>query len=392
MLLLVFLSLIGFGIVIPLLPFFARAFDAAPWQVTLLFAVYSAGQFLGELFWGRLSDRIGRRPVLLITIVVSSLGYLALAFAPGIWIAVLVRAAAGFFSGNMSVIQGYIVDVSPPHRLAARLGQIGSAFGVGFVVGPALGGLLARPDLGAEGFRPPLIVATGLCILATLGILAFVRESRRPTTHTGPRRNPLAALGEALRHPVLAQAFGVIFFGFFASSAMWSVLGLWSQARFGWGPRDVGLVMAVTGVAAATSQGVLAGLLVRRIGAGGTIVGGLVFAAVCLLAMAMSPWGWFAACTLTLSVVGHAVWQPAATTIVSSATDPDRQGAVLGAASASGALARVAGPVAGGILFSGVGPWAPVVFAGVFMLPAAWLGWRAAEALRLDAAARAAVD
>lgn len=382
MLLLVFLSLIGFGIVIPLLPFFASAFDAEPWQVTLLFAVYSAGQFLGELVWGRLSDRIGRRPVLLITIIVSSLGYLALAFAPGIWIAVLVRAVAGFFSGNMSVIQGYIVDVSPPEKLAGRLGQIGSAFGVGFVVGPALGGLLARPDLGAEGFRPPLIVATGLCILATLGILAFVRESRRKTAQAGPRGNPLAALGEALRHPVLGQAFGVIFFGFFASSAMWSVLGLWSEARFGWGPRDVGLVMAGTGVAAALAQGVLAGMFVRRIGAGATIVSGLLFASVCLLAMAASPWGWFAAATLTASVVGHALWQPAATAIVSRATDPDRQGAVLGAASAAGALARVAGPVAGGLLFSGVGSWAPVVFAGVFMLPAAWLGWRAAQALR----------
>ena len=142
LLLLVFLSLIGFGVVIPLLPFFASAFDAQAWQVTLLFSVYSAGQFLGELVWGRLSDRIGRRPVLLITITASAIGYVALAFAPGIWIAVAVRAAAGFFSGNMSVIQGYVVDVSPPEKLAGRLGLIGSAFGVGFVVGPALGGWL----------------------------------------------------------------------------------------------------------------------------------------------------------------------------------------------------------------------------------------------------------
>lgn len=387
LLLLVFLSLIGFGIVIPLLPFFASAFDAAPWQVTLLFATYSAGQFLGELFWGRLSDRIGRRPVLLITVVFSSLGYLALAFAPGIWIAVLVRAAAGFFSGNMSVIQGYIVDVSPPRKLAGRLGQIGSAFGVGFVVGPALGGLLARPDLGAVGFRPPLIVAAGLGLMATIGILAFVRESRRPTAQAGPRGNPLAALSEALRHPVLAKAFGMIFFGFFAASAMWSVLGLWSQARFGWGPREVGLVMAGTGVASALAQGVLAGVFVRRIGVGPTIVGGLTFASICFFAMAASPWGWAAALTLTASVIGHALWQPAATAIVSRATHPDRQGAVLGAASASGSLARVAGPIAGGILFSGVGPWAPVAFAGAFMLPAAWLGWRAAQALREEARA-----
>lgn len=383
MLLLVFLSLVGFGIVIPLLPFFASAFDAKPWQVALLFSAYSAGQFLGELVWGRLSDRIGRRPVLLATIVGSGLGYLALAFVPGIWIAVLVRAAAGFFSGNMSVIQGYIVDVSPPEKLAQRLGLIGSAVGVGFVVGPALGGLLARPDLGAEGFRPPLMVAAILCGLATIGILAFVRESRRratgPVAHQGP---PLDALGEALRHPILASAFGVIFFGFFASSAMWSVVGLWAEAQFGWGPRGVGLAMVGTGVAAAATQGILAGVVVRRIGPGATIVSGLLLCAVCLLAMAISPWGWFAAASLIASVVGSALWQPAATAIVSRATTSDRQGAVLGAASASGSLARVVGPVVGGALFSGVGPWAPVVFAALFMLPAAWLGWRATEALR----------
>lgn len=382
LLLTVILSLIGFGVVIPLLPFFAMAFDAEPWQVTLLFAVYSAGQFGGELFFGRVSDRIGRRPVLLITIVASGLGYLALAFSPTIWIAILVRALAGFFSGNMSVIQGYIVDVSPAAALPHRLGLVGSAFNVGFVVGPALGGLMAQPSLGPTGFQPPLIVAAALCVAATIGVIAFVRESRHPQTSAGPRGNPFEAMGEAWRHPVLRRAFATIFLGFFASSSMWSVLGLWTEARFGWGPRQVGLVMAGTGVAAAVTQAVLSGMLVRRWGAGATIAGGLTFASVCMLAMAASPVGWMAALALTASVVGHSVWQPATTTLVSRSTHPDRQGAVLGAGSASGAASRVVGPVLGGALFSIVGPWAPVVAAGLFMLPAAWLGWRAAEALR----------
>lgn len=382
LLLLVFLSLIGFGVVIPLLPFYATAFDAKAWQVSLLFATYSAGQFLGELFWGRLSDRIGRRPVLLITIVGSAVGYVALAFSPGIWTAVLVRAAAGFFSGNMSAIQGYIVDVSPPEKLAGRLGLIGSAFGVGFVVGPALGGLLARPELGAAGFRPPLLVAAALCVVAIVGILAFVNESRRHGAAVSSTRNPLAALGEAIRHPILSRAFGVIFFGFFASSALWSILGLWLDARFSWGPREVGLLMAGTGVASALSQGAFAGMMVRRLGATTTIITGLLVAAVCYAGMAAAPVPWVATVALFAGVIGHAMWQPAATAIVSRATNPDRQGAILGAASASGSLSRVVGPVISGALFSGIGPWAPLVFAGVFMLPAAWLGWSAAQALR----------
>lgn len=381
LLLLVFLSLIGFGVVIPLLPFFATVFDAKPWQVSLLFATYSAGQFLGELFWGRLSDRIGRRPVLLITIIGSAVGYIALAWSPSIWIAVLVRGASGFFAGNMSAIQGYMVDVSPPEKLASRLGLIGSAFGIGFVVGPALGGLLAQPELGAAGFRPPLIVASALCVVAVIGILAFVRESRQPGSGAPPI-HPFAALGEALRNPITLQAFAVIFFAFFASSALWSNLGLWLEARFAWGPREVGLLMAFTGVAAAMGQGAFAGMAVRRLGAGGTIALGAGLAAVCYGAMAVSPWAGLASVMLCLGVVGNALWQPAATAIVSRATHPDRQGAVLGAASASGSLARVAGPILGGAMFSGVGPWGPVALASLFMLPAAWLGWRASRALR----------
>jgi Arabinose efflux permease len=388
MLLLVFLSLIGFGVVIPLLPFFATVFQAEPWQVTLLFSVFSAGQFLGELTWGRLSDRVGRRPILLVTIVGSALGYVALAFAPNIWVAVAARAFAGFFSGNMSTIQGYIVDVSPPERLAGRLGLVGSAFGVGFVVGPAIGGLMARPELGAAGFRPPLLLAAGLCVLAVIGILVFVREYRRPGVVPGTRRNPLAGVREVIGHPVLTRIFATIFFGFFASSALWSVLGLWMDARFHWGPREVGLVMALTGVSAALTQGMVAGMMVRRLGLGATIVAGLVLAAVTTCAMAASPWGLLAAILLVISVAGHAAWQPAAMAIASRSSAADRQGAVLGAATASGSLSRVLGPLLGGALFSQIGPWAPVFAAGVLMLPGAWLGWKAAAALRAWTGAR----
>lgn len=386
LLLIVLLSLVGFGVVIPLLPFFASAFHAAPWQVTLLFSVYSGGQFLGELFWGRLSDRVGRRPVLLVTIVAAGLGYLALAFSPNIWIAIVARAAAGFFAGNMSVIQGYIVDVSPKALLAHRLGLVGSAFNVGFVLGPALGGLMARPDLGAAGFQPPLIVSAALCGLAAIGILAFVRESRAvaATTRarTPTRGNPFEALGEAARHPVLSRAFATIFIGFFASSSMWSVLGLWAQATYGWGPRQVGLLMAATGVSAAFAQGLFSGAVVRRFGAGATIAGGLTFASACLFAMAAAPFGWLAGLALTASVAGHALWQPAATSLVSRSASAERQGAILGAGSASGSAARVVGPVLGGAAYSVIAPWAPIVAAACLMLPAAWLGWRAAEALR----------
>lgn len=384
LLLLVFMSLIGFGVVIPLLPFYGRVFHADAWQVTLMFTAYSAGGFIGELFWGPLSDRIGRRPVLLLTTVGSLGGYLGLAFAPSIWMAVAVRAFAGFFAGNISAIQGYIVDATPPDRLASRIGLVGSTYGLGFIVGPALGGLLARPELGSAGFHPPLFVAAAMCLAAAIGLVLFVRDVRKPSG-VAARRSPFAGLGEAMRHATIADVLGVAFFGFFASSIFWSVLGLWFDARFGWDPRQVGLVMALTGLASAVTQGLLSSQISRRIGNGPTIAGGMVIAGLTMFAMAASPLAWMAVTALVISVIGHAAWQPAATAIASQSANADRQGAILGALGASGSAARVVGPIFAGALFSGVGPWSPIVFAGIWMLPGAWLGWRAAKGRRVAA-------
>ncbi len=385
LLLIVFVSLIGFGVVIPLLPFYASVFDADPWQVTLMFATFSAGQFLGELTWGRLSDRIGRRPVLLVTIAASAVGYVALAYSPNIWIAVLVRGLSGFFSGNISTIQGYIVDVTPPERLAGRLGLVGGAFGVGFVVGPWLGGVLARPDLGAAGFHPPLLVSAGLCVVATVGVLAFVRESIRHDAANFGRPGPLASLVEAWADPVLRRLIAMTFMGFASFSAMWSVFGLWGSARFGWGPKEIGFVMGVTGVAAALSQSFFSGMVVRRVGEVVTIVAGLSVTGVFLLVQAASPWIWLCVVAMTLAVTGHTLSQPATSALISQAAPHGRQGAILGANNAAGSLARVLGPVVAGVLFSSVSHWAPIVFAGVGMIPAAWLAWRAGHQMRIRA-------
>ncbi len=380
LLLMVVLNVIGFGVVIPLLPYFANAFDAPPWQVALMFATYSAGQFAGELLWGPVSDHVGRRPVLLITTLGMAVFTLALAFAPGIGIAILLRLGAGFFAGNMSVIQSYIVDVSPPERLAARLGYIGSAFGIGFVVGPAVGGLMAHPEMGSLGFRPPLILAAALAALAAVGMLAFVRESRSGLRTAGQRRSPFAALGEALGDPVLAPTFAAIVLSFFAFSGLWAVLGLWGDAKFGWSAREFGLVMAATGLAAAVTQGLLTATLMRWIGAGPTIAVSLVLAGLAFAFMGLSPWGWLAIIFLNLAMMGHAGAQPACSALVSRSASADRQGETLGAASAVGSLARVFGPIAGGALYSGIRPDAPIVLAGLAMLPAAWMGWKAGRA------------
>ena len=369
----VFLSLIGFGVVIPLLPFYATVFDATAWQVTLMFAVFAAGQFFGELIWGRLSDKIGRKPVILGTILMAALGYVALAFAPNIWFAIAARAVAGVFSGNISTIQGYIVDVTPQEKLAGRLGLIGSAFGIGFVVGPLLGGLMARPELGAAGFQPPLLTAAALCVAGAVGAAVFVRESRSRAAASARRPGPLQALAQTIGDPTLRRLMAGTFLSFAGFSAMWSIFGLWGAAEYGWGPKMIGFVMALTGVAAATSQGLLSGWAVRRIGERPTVLIGLSVTSAFLFLEALRPPVIIAIILMIVLVIGHTTSQPATSALISRAAPSDRQGETLGANNASSAAARVLGPVMAGFLFSGVGTWAPFVLAGILMVPAAIL-------------------
>jgi MFS family permease len=381
LLLIVFISLIGFGVVVPLLPFYAEAFNAPAWQITLMFATFSLGQFLGEPFWGRMSDRLGRRPVLLFTITISALGYVALAYAPDIWTAIATRLLAGFFAGNISTIQGYVADITPPEKRAGRLGLIGAAFGMGFVVGPSLGGLMAHPELGAAGFRPPLMIAAGLCVIAAIGLFLFVGESQSAHHRAQPRRGQFAALGDAMAHPVLRRLLATTLTAFVAFSAMQATFGLWGQARFGWGPKEVGLIFAASGVLVALSQGLLAGAAARRFGEVATLTSGLALTSVSLFVQAFSPWEWPAVAAMMLTGLGFSICQPSTTSLISRAAKSEHQGAMLGVNAAAGALARITGPIAGGFLF-GIGAYAPFLFGAVGMIPAVWLAIRAGEALK----------
>ncbi len=382
LLLIVFISLIGFGVVVPLLPFYAHVFNAPAWQVTLMFSTFSLGQFLGEPFWGRLSDRIGRRPVLLVTMVISAVGYVALAYAPNIWLAIATRLVAGFFGGNISTIQGYVADITPPERRAGRLGLIGAAFGLGFVVGPTLGGLLAHPEIGVAGFRPPLLAAAGLCVLAGVGLFLFVRESRTAAHLALPKVGQFVALQDALAHPVLRGVLATTLVAFMAFSAVQSTTGLWGQSRFGWGPREIGLISAGSGVALVFAQGILAGHAVRRFGEVVTLITGLSVTCVALAVQAFTHWPALAIAGQVTIAISFSICQPSTTSLISRNTRAEHQGAMLGVNAAAGALARISGPIVAGFLFE-FGDYAPFLFAAAGMVPAAWLAMRAGHAVRL---------
>lgn len=372
----IFLNMAGFGLVIPLLPFFGQAFDAPAWQITLMFSAFSVGQFLGEPFWGKLSDRIGRRPVLILTTAGGALAYVALALAPGIWTALAVRLVSGFLSGNISTLQGYLADITPPQQRAGRMGVMGSAFSLGFMVGPALGGLLARPELGPTGFQIPLFAAAAFGLASALGVVLFMRETIVPRAKDAPRppfQPRSAALRAALADPVILRVFLISFVTISGFAGIEATYGLWTEARFGWGPREIGLAFMLAGIIGVVAQGSLTGMLVRRYGEGRVLLAGLCLMFVGMLTQ-FAAIGWpMAVIGLAIVVFGQSITFPNLVALISMATPSERQGEVLGLNMSNSALARIGGPILAGQLFSLVAPGAPFALTAILILPAIWL-------------------
>jgi len=372
-----FVNMVGFGIVVPLLPFYAKSFQAPAWQMALIFSAYAAGAFFGEPFWGRMSDRLGRKPILISTVCGNCLCYFALAFAPNIWVAFAVRFLGGMASGNGSVIQGYIADVTPVEKRAGRMSMLGAAYNLGFIVGPALGGLLAHPSAGHAGFRLPLIVAASLAGICAVGIALFVTESRQRHQHifdSQPSR--WAVAGRAFTHPVIARLMAVMFLAGSAFMGIEFVFALWSQARFGWGTLEVGLAFAVTGVVSTFAQVLLTGPASQRYGEARVLAAGM---ALTTFAIALQPFssGMGIVVLLCLSAFGQSIAGPNISALISRHAEAQNQGQYLGLNNAMGALARLTGPFFASIAFDRISVDAPFYLAGLLALPAIFLALQA---------------
>jgi DHA1 family tetracycline resistance protein-like MFS transporter len=365
-----FINLLGFGIVVPLLPFYAKSFTAPAWQIALIFSAYAIGAFFGEPFWGRLSDRVGRKPILISTVTGNCLCYLALAFAPNVYIAFLIRFLGGLASGNGSVIQGYIADVTPPNDRSGRMSLLGAAFNIGFIVGPALGGLLAHPTAGHSGFRLPLFLCSGLSAACVIGLALFVKESRVRSDRFSHQPSRWAVLGNALTHPAISRLFLVTFLAGCAFTGIESIFGLWTQARFGWGPRQVGSAFAVVGIVAAFCQIFLTGRLSKRFGEAPVLAAGMALTAIFTCLQPFSLGALTIVPYLAFAAFGQSVAWPNVAALISRNVDWQHQGQYLGLNNAAGALARVVGPFCAGLLFSNAGVNAPFFFSGALVIPA----------------------
>lgn len=384
----VFINLVGFGLIVPLLPFFGQSLDAAAWQITLMFSAYSLGQFFAEPFWGRLSDRIGRKPVLMITVGANALGYLALAFAPNIWVAIAVRFATGLGAGNISTVQGYVADVTPPHLRAGRMGLLGAAFGLGFIVGPGLGGLLVRPELGRLGYQLPIFVAAGLAALAVVGVALFLRESRAKADPAMARPDFLTGVGDARRNPVVSRVLLVTLIYMAGFAGMEAAFGLWTEARYAWGAREVGVAFMVVGVVSVVCQGFLAGRLARRFGEDRVLASGMLVFGGSLALQVLGTEPWMVIGVMAFGACGMAMAMPNISALISRSVDPDRQGAMLGLNMAAGSMSRIIGPMVAGVLFSALGHDWPFLVGAVLTVPAAVMALNAGRAFRREQAAR----
>jgi MFS transporter, DHA1 family, tetracycline resistance protein len=375
--LIVFIDLVGFGVIIPLLPFYGVHFGATPTAVTWMMACYSLAQFFFSPVLGRLSDLVGRRPVLLVSLVVSIASYLWLGFADSLWMLFAARLLSGAGAGNIAAAQAYITDVTPPEGRAKAMGLLGAAFGLGFTIGPALGGLVAGSDPSAVDLSRPAFVAAGLSALAFAVALATLKESRPPQARDGaPRPSRLRIAGDVLRRPTLRQLILLFFIAISAFAAMETTYALWTNSAFGWGPAQVGLVFLYVGSVLVVVQAFLLGRLSRRFGEARLVLAGTAFIALGLFALPFALTLPRLMAVNTLLPLGMGLLNPSMTSLISKEAGADERGGVLGVAQSAGSLARIVGPGLAGPLFTAFGRDAPYYAAAAVMMLAVAMALR----------------
>ena len=400
--LVVFIDLLGFGLILPLLPYFAGQYGASQFLIGLLVASYAAAQFIGAPLMGRLSDRFGRRPILILSIAGTALGFLLLGLAEPLGkafssfvldnptpdqltalqngailgVMFIARMLSGLTGGNITVAQAYIADVTDAQNRAKGLGLIGAAFGLGFILGPAIGGMLSR-----WGYAVPAFAAAGLATLNLIGVIAVLPESL-----TAERKAELAkqekralisitAMIEELNKPRVGPLMTIRLFYALAAALFQSMFTLWAKDRLNLNAQTTSYLLAYVGLLSVIVQGGLIGQLTKRFSEAKLIAWSVVIQAIALLAWAFTP----SVPVLLVVLIPLAFSTGVLNTVINSAitrsVPPHEVGGALGTAGALESLSRVVSPSVGGWLLGAIGAWAPGVLAAAIMAGVTVLAW-----------------
>ncbi len=398
----VFLDLLGFGILIPQLGVYAVQFNASAVEVGMLGSVYSLMQFICAPFFGRLSDRVGRRPVLLITMAISFCAYVLFGFAQSMVVLWISRVISGVSGANISAAQAYISDITTPANRAKGLGMIGAAFGLGFVLGPAVGGILGS----WHGNAAIGVVCAGLTLTNLTFAFLFLPESRTAGARS-ERPSAQSSMLERMRTPGVGLVLTLAFLVTAAFAQVEGTFSIYLLTRFISPTSEVtaslfdlsarvdgavlkkaslqaGLLFTMIGVVSVIIQGGLIGRLRTRFGEVRLVRGGLLIFGLGVVLVPLSPsYGWMFPAVGVMSM-GSALVNPSMSSLMSQLSPPDRQGELLGTFQSMGSLGRIVGPSLGGLWFTLFTPEMPFFVAGVWLWLAAVLALRLTKQRALD--------
>jgi DHA1 family tetracycline resistance protein-like MFS transporter len=391
----VLLDTLGVGLIIPVGPQLVASFlegdlGRAAHVFGILFSVYSTMQFFFAPILGGLSDRFGRRGVILPSLLGAATSYVLSGLAPSLAWLFVGRVIAGATGASFSAANAYVADITPPHKRAAAFGLVGAAFGLGFILGPAVGGIL-----GNQGLRIPYFVAAGLNFVNFLyGLFvlpeSLPRESRRSFTFA--RANPFASLANLGRHPIVLGLTGTLTATYLAQMILQSVWTLTSEARFGWTPRSVGLSLMVVGLSTAIVQGALVRTIIARLGERRALLFGIAMSVAGQIGFGLATRGWVMYAMILPFCLGGLAG-PATQALITSEVGPTEQGEVQGSLNSLAGVMAVIGPLLGTALFArfGAGAATPHVPGAPFLAAASFLvvGWVLAARLFARTAARA---
>lgn len=366
----VFIYLLGFGIVIPILPLLSQDFGASAVETGLLLSVYSLMQFIFAPFWGSLSDKWGRRKILLGCLIGEAVSYLIFAYADQLSELFVARILAGFFGASISTASAAISDITPAHSRSKGMALIGAAFGLGFLFGPAIGGLLSLwgQSISTEpGFpvRFAMYWVAGICFVTFLFGFRFLKETLTTENRHTSSPHRFRRLANAFSQPTVGPLMLVFFLTSFAMSSMEMNLVLYVKEKFQWGIREVSFGFAYIGIVMVITQGYIVRKILPRLGENIVLRMGLMSFSLGLIGVAISPSVYWMGLAMTFLALGNGLSNPSILGSISVLTSEKEQGIVLGSTQSLASLGRIIGPFVGGLLFEKLFMQSPFLVGGI---------------------------